>query len=174
MPAIPKIQTMLQSWSWRNPNGLATRRCGMSEYPDMRQRRSGGSFYSAFRWPGMKGIIEVSLKTSDPKIAQERLADLRSDLRRGIDPRGVFKNIEKACERYLATVTPTKAAKSQYMDRSRIKNHINPFFGGKRLGHVATDESCIAYKAFRESEGASRETIEKELWLFKGIVNCVP
>ena len=34
-----------------------------------------------------------------------------------------------------------------------------------------SDENCILYKVKRETAGAGRETIEKELWLFKGIVN---
>lgn len=163
-------QTMILSRAWRIQGGLNHKE-GYIMPKGMRQRKKDGPFRTHLRWPGIDGTLDISLHTTDPVLAKARLDDIRAQLRAGVDPRRQLQLFEKASEKYLGTVTKQKVEKSQYMDRSRFKNHLLPYFGGKRIGHIASDESCILYKVHRETQGAARETIEKELWLFKGAIN---
>ena len=131
--------------------------------------KRSGVWWTCIRHKGRK--IQKSLETTDKKLAQAVEAKIRTQLVEGKFfnlPDGKDKTFMNLAEKYLAECSAGKSPQSQERDRGIFKNHLNPFFGDMLVCDI-TPKHISRYK--KKREGASSDTIIKELGLMKAAFN---
>jgi len=113
-----------------------------------------GKWYVA--WQGANGIQRRSLNTVDSELAEQRLADFRTQINRPHDT--VIKTMMQA---YL-TEKPSETAKFSW-------RALAPFWGSLRADQITT-ERCREYTEIRRNRGRGDGTIIRELGVLKAAV----
>lgn len=139
----------------------------MSE--QMRQKGKGGIWYANCRYMGIP--LSDCLGTSDRRIAERRLAEIKFSVERG-DYQRWKKKFEDVAAEYIEKVLPQKSKSAVVRYHGVVVKHLIPFFKGRRVNEI-DQASVVDYKLRRESEGAIEGTIRKELQVIKQIMKLV-
>jgi hypothetical protein len=131
------------------------------------QRANSPFLWVKFYVPGNPKPIRESTKTADPDEAQRylhrRLGEVATGKFAGTEPErikvnGLFDLVEEDYE--------NNGRASGKMLRSRLKNHLRPFFGALRASQVGSRQ-IANYIAKRRKEGAENATINRELEILR-------
>jgi integrase len=129
-------------------------------------RGDRGIFHADCRYLGER--IRDSLETTDRRLAERRLAELKTLVERG-EYKAHKKKFEDFSKQYIDQVLPQKSEHSQVRYGQIVRVHLLPFFKGKSLAEVGC-QLVIGFKLHREKTGAKPSTLKKELRVLKDIV----
>jgi hypothetical protein len=116
----------------------------------------------------MKVRLFDCLETTDRRLAERRLAELKLFIERG-EYKTWKKKFSDLIPVYLETILNKKSEHSQERYGSIIRNHLKPYFDGVRLFDVDHNK-VIEYKLHREKSKATESTLKKELRVLKDII----
>ena len=147
---------------------------GMEEHDMMRlvpkvkgPRGKPRLFYSNFRWQGKKVVVPLDATEYEKTKALGALGLLIADLREGVHPATVRKQIKKI-------VIPGEVISR---NQEILDKHLYPFFGEYRYQDV--DENLIRdyiekrYGLNKDGKlQAVHNTIDKELWVLQKLLRC--
>ncbi|MDP6711512.1 MAG: tyrosine-type recombinase/integrase [Nitrospinaceae bacterium] len=129
-------------------------------------RGKRGVFYADCRYMGVR--IRDSLGTTDRRLAERRLANLKSSVERGEYLKSKMSFVELA-NQYMGQVLPQKSDHSQERYGKIVTIHLCPFFKDKLLVEIDL-LSVVEFKLHREKGGAKPSTLKKELRVLKDII----
>jgi integrase len=123
-------------------------------------------FHADCRYLGVR--IRGSLETTDRRLAERRLAELKTLVERG-EYQAYKKRFEDLAKQYMDQELPQKSSHSQERYGQIIRTHLLPFFKGKTLTNI-NDQLVVDFKLHRETAGAKPSTLKKELRVLKDTV----
>ncbi|MBT6716037.1 MAG: tyrosine-type recombinase/integrase, partial [Nitrospina sp.] len=129
-------------------------------------RGKRGIFHANCRHMGER--IQRSLGTTDRRLAERRLAELKTLVERG-EYQAYKKKFEDLAKQYMDQELPQKSNHSQERYGQIIRTHLLPFFKGKTLTDI-NDQLVVEFKLHRETAGAKPSTLKKELRVLKDTI----
>ena len=126
-------------------------------------------FHADCRYLGVR--IRDSLGTTDRRLAERRLAELKTLVERG-EYQAYKKKFEDLAKQYVDEVLPQKSSHSQERYGQIVRTHLLPFFKGKTLADI-DDQLVVEFKLHRETAGAKPSTLKKELRVLKDTVRII-
>jgi integrase len=130
------------------------------------QRGKRKIWYAQCRY--MKVRLFDCLETTDRRLAERRLAELKLFIERG-EYRTWKKRFNDLIPVYMETILSKKSVHCQERYGSAIRNHLESFFDGVRLYDIDQNK-VVEYKLHREKSKATESTLKKELRVLKDIV----
>ena len=116
----------------------------------------------------MKIRLFDCLETTDRRLAERRLAELKLFVERG-EYKTWKKKFSDLIPVYWETILSKKSVHCQDRYGSAIKNHLEPYFDGVRLYDI-DQMKIVEYKLHREKSKATESTLKKELRVLKDII----
>jgi integrase len=156
---------MVKSPCWKIRNVQAPNlEKNMPEHIFARGKR--GIFHADCRFLGVR--IRDSLETTDRRLAERRLAELKTAVERG-EYQAYTKKFKVFAEQYVEQVLPNKSDHSKERYGQIVRTHLQPFFKEKSLAEIDC-QLVVTFKLHREKTGAKPSTLKKELRVLKDIV----
>ena len=116
----------------------------------------------------MKVRLFDCLETTDRRLAERRLAELKLFIERG-EYKTWKKKFSDLIPVYLEAILSKKAVHCQERYDSVIRNHLESYFDGVRVYEIDQNK-VVAYKLHREESKATESTLKKELRVLKDII----
>ena len=116
----------------------------------------------------MKVRLFDCLETTDRRLAERRLAELKLFIERG-EYKAWKKKFNDLIPVYRETILNKKSVHCQDRYDSVIRNHLESYFDGVRVYEIDQNK-VVAYKLHREESKATESTLKKELRVLKDII----
>jgi integrase len=150
-------------WSDRNSQVIES---GGSMPEQLTQRGKHKIWYAQCRH--MKVRLFDCLETTDRRLAERRLAELKLFVERG-EYKSWKKKFNDLIPVYWETILSKKSAHCQERYDSVIRNHLETYFSDVRVYEIDQNK-VVSYKLHREKSKATESTLKKELRVLKDIV----